>query len=543
MNIVENVSDISIEEVDAAEAYLLQILRESYPTLDLTKGRVLEQILLRPAAVMQAIFTKNEEVFRASASLLRVAEDPEGADPEILDELMSNYRISRDTGSYGLGNVTFVFTDNNGIALPEGYLLTSNGVSFATLSAHSIFSSEDFVTADSDRYFIEREDGAYQFTIPVQATTVGSAGKLKRDDDLTPTDVLVNFVQAYAEEDFIGGDDPETNEDLVAKASDGISAKILSGRDQIEALLKEQLTSLKAVSVVGFGDSAMLRDRHNIFQMSTGGCVDIYVKTEEYPITTAITYSATLVNKTTGTWQMTFDRTQYPGMYNVEYIRPVGDATLGSYTILSQTKSLDLTSENAPDLENLTEGAYSAYQTLIVQFTDTAVGDLSVGDTRDYKVGVFWNPYIDILQEYVNDRGTQNPNASYLVRAFIPCTTSISMIINRTRTDPSIDVEAIKLALLQAINGVGFGIDTLESTFVAGTVDALLPGKAVVDSRSLEMRGAVLAPDGTVLSVSNNVALEIPNRPDLCVTPRTCMFTCNPNSISISVQTVESVDV
>jgi len=312
--IVDNYSQISEEQLQTAEEYIMAIVKEAHPELDLGYGKVLHEVLVRPAAMMTALMLQNESIFRQSSSLLQVTNNPDLATDEIVDNLMSNYRIERSEGTEAAGNVTIVATQNNSMSIPEGYTVTANGVEFETLLTHSIFSSSDMVTQDSDRYWVLRDDGAYQFTVPVQATTVGPNGKLRRNDDVEVVSPPLDFVQAYAEEDFSGGEAAETNEDLVAKTSEGIAAKILSGRDHIEALLKETLPSLQQVSVIGFGDPEMIRDRHNLMNMSCGGCVDCYARTEDFPTVKDSTQTATLIDVTAGTWQIAFDRSTYPGL-------------------------------------------------------------------------------------------------------------------------------------------------------------------------------------------------------------------------------------
>jgi len=150
---------------------------------------------------------------------------------------------------------------------------------------------------------------------------------------------------------------------------------------------------------------------------------------------------------------------------------------------------------------------------------------------------------IDLLQEFVNDRGTQNPNGSYLIRAVVPCQVTVNMVVNRFRTDPVIDTDALKEAVRDAINGLGFGYGKLEGTLVTGVVDALLPGKAMVDSSSLDMTGNLLKPSGENVFIYSDKILEIPDLPEECVTSRTAVFTCSTDAISISVQTVETVSI
>jgi len=92
--------DLSQDDIDDSKAYLTQFLAEEYPSMDLSVGGVYHDLLLQTAAIFHALNVQLMDQLRRSMSLAEIEADPTLADDEQVDNLLSNYLITRDAGSF-----------------------------------------------------------------------------------------------------------------------------------------------------------------------------------------------------------------------------------------------------------------------------------------------------------------------------------------------------------------------------------------------------------------------------------------------------------
>ena len=99
------INDLSEDLVQQNEAFLVQFLQDQYPSLDLTEGRVLRNLLIRPAAIFHTLNDTNIDQLRQSMSLQAIEANPAIATEEIVDAVLSNYRVGRDEGAPAAGQL------------------------------------------------------------------------------------------------------------------------------------------------------------------------------------------------------------------------------------------------------------------------------------------------------------------------------------------------------------------------------------------------------------------------------------------------------
>ena len=87
------------------------------------------------------------------------------------------------------------------------------------------------------------------------------------------------------------------------------------------------------------GDPEMRRDRYGLLPVSRGGCVDIYARPGELPVTLPFQVLATLAGAG-GLWQVSISPAIFPGFYNVSQISSTDGATV--YQLVSDVRGLSL---------------------------------------------------------------------------------------------------------------------------------------------------------------------------------------------------------
>ena len=397
------------------------------------------------------------------------------------------------------------------------------------------------------RLITRRTDGYYMFVVDVVAENPGTQYYVRKDTAFDAVDPSPSgLITAYAYQDFNLGSNTQTNEELVNEVKNGIAAQVFSGRAHIEALLKQTLPALAATSIIGFGDAEMLRDRHNLFAISTGGKADIYARTQAIPQEIRLVKSAILVDLPTKTWQVTLARDDAPGFYVVDAVLHTDDVEgIGSLAISSEVRGLDMTptdDEFVPDVQNLVEGGYSRYQTEVLQFVDPDT-DGSV-TTQDYAVYVTYMPNLVTLQDLAVDRDGRNPQADYLVRSPVPAFCAVNLTVKHLASVAAPVAADIQTAVATRVNALGYGMGKLPASIIFDAVHEVIGhGPSVMVVAPLDMSCNIVKPGGGTVFIRSADELVAPYLPLEAVTSRTLAFYLDPDDVVVTIEQVDSLPV
>ena len=549
---VQSLSGLVASEVQQSQEFMAQLVQEQNPNVEVKRG-VLHDLLFYYSGALATANQTNIDRYRKSNNLKSVEADPTLADVGVVDNLLSNYRLTRRQGTTASGTITIIVSSLSTVTIPNGATFTANGKTFATTSAFLARTEAANVVSATDRLLSATSDGNYSFTLPVVAQEIGSASLLSKDALVIPSFTIVNFVKAFVAETFTGGIDSETNAELIARLNEGIAAKAMSNRINMSALLKEQtgLENIVNSSIVGYGDKEMLRDQHSIFPISFGGRVDWYVRTSEQVKSTTLTKTATLVEDTgssRGTWQVTLDRDEVPGFYDVTQIAPSDTIEYsGTFKILSDARSkatTDIAGELTPDIKDVVECVYSRYQSASVRFADDAtdISSLTVGtSTKEYKVVVRYLPLIKTAQTFASSRNHRNYAGDILIKAPIPCFVGLDFTIRSGAESSGANLSSIKTALAKFVNTMGF-CGRLSASALNDVIYNHLVGDCVGLS-AINMTGRIRKPDGTTTVLNSTEVLIIPDKPAEMVTGRTTAFFLDPSDIAISEELVDIPEI
>ena len=543
---VYEISSLSQLDPAAIKALLSQLeaeIQENNPNLDLKRG-VFHDTVLYYHAVLEGAIRENLERYQTARSLQQIEIDPSIADANTVSDVLSNWGITRDEGTFAKGSVAVVVDSSSSVTISSGAAFEADGVKFTADDSYTSTTNPAAADTDNDRLMTQLSDGNYIFTIFVTASEVGAAGKLGADTIIIPDAPISNYVTSYASSDFTDGTSSETNSELVNKLQDGISAKALSNRINMRGLLRSlsQFVSVTNQSIVGYGDPEMLRDQHSIFPLSFGGRVDWYVRGQEQLNTVSLLKEATLISVNTsdqGTWQFSLDKDEVPGFYEIRSIVLSGYTTVSTetFSITSDERGLNLTDTGfIPDIKTQAEGAFTAYQTTTIQFldTETDASVLTVGDKQEYAIKVVNSGYTKELQAYMASRDTRCFGSDVLLKAPVPCFVQVSLTVNKTSGDADPDVSAMKNSIAAVVNGTGF-IGRLDSSRILEAAAGYLQNNTSITD--LNLLGRIFTPDYGVSWLRSDDSLIVPTTAGPMVSAKTVQFFVSVEDISISIQT------
>lgn len=516
-------------------------IREDNPALDLKPG-VLDDLLVYYHAVLAAQQEQNIRDYLNARSLAAVTADPTLADTDIVNDILSNFRVSRKDGTKAVGEVVVVLDRNLSVVIPAGAVFQADGRQFVTTIVFSGKAEQAQIVGEGDRLIRQLGEGRFAFNITVEASEEGAASKLKKDSLIVPLSLPSGYVTSYAASDFSDGTAAETNAELIAELQKGIAAKTSSNRVNMAAMLREieEFSRIVSMSIVGFGNPEMLRDRHWIFPVAGGGRCDWYIRSEERIFRKGLVKTAVLVEKTDdarGIWQFAIGKDEAPGFYEVQNIRlNDGAAAEGGFTITLDSRGLDLTGDGLiPDIDTQVEGAYTRFQTTVIRFKDTLTSTtaLSIGDKKDYTVEALTVPLVAEVQDRMSSRDVSNFGADVLVKAPVPCFVELNFTIHKASGDPDPDETAIKDALAALINKIGF-IGQLYASQVQDIIHNFLDAAVV---GTIDLFGRIRCPDSSIRYLRSSEALIVPDLPEQLISSKTVQFFISPDDIGITVVT------
>lgn len=542
-----------LEEVDSTRANELlalftQLVQEKYPNIEVSRG-VFHDLVLYFNGVLNAAVQENISRVLQSNSLLSIVSNPALADDAIVDKVLSNYNLVREAGSAATGEAVVVVRQAATTIISEVIEFSANGVTFKPARTFIGIPPGQAPTSPGDRTLVPVGDGTYAFTIAVVANSVGVAGNLRRGTVLVPNATPTNVDQIYVATDFINGTNAKTNQEYIAQLPDGLTAKTIGGRRAISAAIKTQneFKNIRHISVVGFGDAEQKRDQHSLIPISGGGRVDLYAQTAasaqkiESLLTAIYVGPADPADANAGTvWQVIVSKDVTPGFYDVYRVAKIGDVLSAGYEIINYSRGFNFNNvDYAPDVVNMLEAEFTKYKTAMFRFIDTeqlVTNDLIPGQTAaTYAVTLRAMPLIGALQDFMSSREIRSRSSDILVKAAVPCFTSINFKILKKANEIDPDFAAIKKEIVEAVAAVGFGGSLHSSTIALAAHKHLSASQAV---SKIDMFGKILRPDGQVTYLRDFSKIEIPNDTERMVSPKTTVFLTSVDDVSVSAEVV-----
>lgn len=574
----------SPEAVFTKEEQIIAFVQAAYPTIDLSAGTVLRDLVVKMYAHLETRIQEQIDLALVSSSLLEISKDPTAVDDTQLERVLSNFNVTRAQGSTASGKLRMFFSSSRSIVIPKDSQITMAGLQFQPANSYVLVSLENYTGASNQRIF-EQSGSLYTVVIDLTAVVPGSAGNIRATTVATGvTPSIPNLTSAKADSDFTGGADEDDNITLLAKAKTGVVGKVFGGRDHIKAKLKTQFSGIKDVGVVGFLDPEMSRDL--VDGVHIGNRVDLYVKSASYPSRVQEKLAAQMISYDVGNQEALFEivlpAAKAAGMYSIESIK----------STLTQQAGLELVSDirtlegNSMHLVRGPESAaFTAYQRAAVRFLvpyphikeaattlaldriengtvgnpnswlpDEYVETSSVSPYPNAPLGpcniflasdpllvdffFFYVEYLKMpniaeIQGYVDSAAERSLSADVLVHAPIPAMCSLEMRLIKPAGAQDPDMAALKAALVSKFNSFEMGqsipasalIHTAYQNIPSGyTVDLPVHLYAVLIGQSLE-KNIIYSSD----------ALRPPKMPDRGLTQNTVAFFLESALIDITV--------
>jgi len=529
-------NEVTQAQFDTAEATLISLVRAAYPSLDLRRGTVLRDMLIRPAAAVFAWNSDQLVELQTRMSLINLEASPTPVPAEWANAILANFGVTLNPGAAATGLAKIMVTGARTYNLAIGFqLATLSGLVYQTTQANTVKVGADTSTGEIELTPVG--DGNYYFILPVTAVATGTQYVIAQGTALDSVTTLYGFVSAEAYVDFSGGTSAETLEEALVRLPAAVSYRALESRTSLDAKLRNAFPVIRALGVQGYGDAAQLRDKHNPMGFAIGSRVDVYARTFMTPSTVVLIKTATRIGA--NTFQFTIGRTEAPGYYIIKSISETdssvspgstGVPAVGSYafTEVREADGLQTTFHDIDSANGMIETAYSIYQKSTVIVTGVPI----VANTHDFKVEVYVAPSLTDLQSYVDDINIRNLEADYLMRCPLICLVEVTAPVYYKAEAP-IDVAKMRTDVYNYINSRNFVGRLTRSELAAILRD---DGAAWVDlaPNGVILNGIIRDAAGTIIRLTGD-ALDIQTVYDAqkLVTADTVVFAAELASINI----------
>jgi hypothetical protein len=230
--------------------YIKTRLREYDPTLDLSGGSALFDLLVAPQSSILGPFNDTHIKFGYKLSL----SDLNSLSDTDLENIASNFLISKTSGSKATGYVRIYFRDARRITIAAGTeFQTSQGLKFFSVNEHSVTQSQMLGNAERYPYY-------HTGDILVQAEKPGLEYQVGPESINTVKYLGVTYSFVTNINSMTGGADADTKESLYDKIVKSAYGSSLNSKQGIKTLLTTTFSNIDDVLVIGSDSALMLRD-------------------------------------------------------------------------------------------------------------------------------------------------------------------------------------------------------------------------------------------------------------------------------------------
>lgn len=524
-NLVEGInlddSSFTEDEIIFAQGTIRQYISDRYTDIDFSELSSMNDILVRPFAQILLIINKLIKQFSNTNTIYGALSLPESSSDKIIDALLSNFSIKRRTGNISTGSVKINLTNFSNTFTIDSNSIFKTGDNLIFYPSGAFTASTDPKTSSELKIYDDVSGGQKFVIVPFVAGDEGAKYNIEQYTTLNIVQEKVGVISASAFSKFSGGQNKESNKDVVDRLIPALSARNLASPLAIEQTLRDTFPEIQQISIHGVNSELMSRSSHNIFGIKTGCFCDVYVKTssfveeffEQNLVAQRITQSIINIDNSlagySGKYLLRLSTNELPANYRITRIfsKELELTTLSTFNILSlRRKFNNLGNDNTISnyVFSTQEATYSSYSYQDAIFD--APGYTS--DTMSVTVFADMLPSINRIQQFVNQPGAQSALIDTLIKACIPCFISTSEIIVRAKTGTATSYD-IQSSIIDYINSVN---PKSEYIRVDKIISSIMQNKNVLSVETpITISAEILCPDDnyTIVSVSSESKLDI----------------------------------
>lgn len=251
--------------------FLTERMQEYDSTYEHRPGTAFSDLFMQPVSIIVQPLRDEANDIQINQSLKRILdlEFPDDYYEDVVDELVENYFVYRRQGSRASGTVRVYYRT------PTTRNFNIGSLQF-TSNAGATFTNTLPISVTAQFMATQIEDDFFYFETTIEADAEGDIYNALAGEILTVSDP--DAAKTENKFDFTGGNNRETNTDLINRTRQSIGVRDLNTGKGFNAIMFENfLNKLSELQPIGFGDPEMMRDI--VFNYHVGGRVDGFIKT------------------------------------------------------------------------------------------------------------------------------------------------------------------------------------------------------------------------------------------------------------------------
>lgn len=399
------------------------LMSKILPQASKSVGSALYELVLRPVS---AIYASIDEYISnyIKQHTLREYVSSDNIGQNAVDDILSNYFVYRKGGTSSRGAIIIYSTDTH-TRVPANYAFLVSDITVTTpITVHGVFPSTEGYESTEYETFVQavRIGDAYCFSVPVEAQESVSS-IIPPGIEVVPLNTIPGFERAELLSPIVGGSEGETDAQFIARAR-SLVCSWSGGSEAINKILLQSGVPLFGSQSFDTSSTAMSRVSGSTLYIGTGGMIDTYVKTSQYPLRGSVNIPVSDI---------------VDGSVNITSRIPAGVLSVDR-VVCSAGPSITYEVIWGSSVSNITPtGArFSVYQTTTLsKITPSPVdGHIMVEYT--------YMPYITELQDYVSRADVRPVGIDILIKSAIPAVVTIQGSVSSSQQVSSGVVESIK---------------------------------------------------------------------------------------------------
>jgi hypothetical protein len=266
-------SNITRDDILEHQRYLKGFLLNKVPEVDLTDGSFLNDVVVRSMAYVLALFEKEASNVKARVSLNSISETEDSTAAQVLDDLASNYFLTRKDGTFSTGEVTIVVSTNESAITisPFTRFIKDNGVSFIYAGG---IDGETSLTIATSNFLAELseggETGRYYFKVPVIGEVEFIGSELSPGYFQSAAPSIPNVLSIRNTAPFSLAESTESNFEFANRIKGALTNRGFASVSGVEAYLLDTISVLKKVKAIPSSSSLLRRDLLQVSGVTSG---------------------------------------------------------------------------------------------------------------------------------------------------------------------------------------------------------------------------------------------------------------------------------
>lgn len=426
-----------------AENTASDVLSQASPNLITKAGSVVRELIIRPVAYLFSWAEDNILNMLTSTSVMYLQTSQATENP-IADLVASNYFVTRKQGTGAKGIITLTMTQPV-LRLAQGSQFTVGGASMITPEQYLITNGDTsgrvsgFAYIKSIPYKVNGID-YWIANVPVVSVMPG------RLELPVGSNVVIGFstniiINAELTSPVTGGTDVETDAQMMARAEYNTAESGIGSYYGLMKKFSKAPVAVLGMSAVAGEDAPLMRARYNNVNISPGGIVDCYVKTEKQP--------------TTDSFQVTCTRSgdTFTGTVPVKCILSI-DSVIVDGTNVQEFNTIFESSDPTVPAE---AARLSVDQVTLVSFSAGS----STADSIEATVFCTYIPGIQALQDFIDEDTEHFIGQDTMVKAAVPVEVTVSCSYSAPSMLTDDQIVLLKQTIEDYINDIPVGTKTI----------------------------------------------------------------------------------